>query len=70
MSDGSNVHIVYIVSRMLGDCPGPSLADCWKITIAPLRSRKMEERTSEVFFNKESPKRDGRFGLSNDSAGL
>jgi hypothetical protein len=55
---------------MLGDCRGPSLAVCWKNNYSAFAARKMEERMAEVFFNKESPKRDGRFGLSNYSAGL
>jgi hypothetical protein len=44
------------------------LADCWKITI--VLAVEKNGGTAEVFFNKESPKRDGRFGLSNYSAGL
>jgi hypothetical protein len=68
MSDGSNIHIVYIVSRYIERFA--VFGGLLENNYSAFAAEKNGERTSEVSFNKESPKRDGRFGPFNYSAGL
>jgi hypothetical protein len=70
MSDGSNVHIVHIVSRYIERLPKAVFGGLLENNYSAFAAEKNGERTSEVSFNKESPKRDGRFGPFNYSAGL